>query len=176
MKFKKKVVHKLDLSNRRRGFFKSQGYDRIQRRLGFALIILMIALVGFSSYFLFFYARPISTSEGFVKAMEGCKRVSWVREDSQATWAYTITGNAVGDACDVKVQLLEMKEGTLDSEKLQGKEMTCVILKTETKFPEKDIFKCNGELKEKLQDIIIQRMHNYLLKNVGEIKDEFESL
>ena len=176
MEFRKRVVHKRDLSHKRNGFFKSQGYDKLQRRLGFSLIILIIALVGFSSYFLFFYSRPISTSQEFVDSMESCKRVSWVREDSQATWAYTITGNAVGNACDVKVQLLKMKEGTIDSERLQGKEMDCTILKDETRFPEKDISKCTGELKGELQDIIIQRMHNYLLKNVGDIKEEFNGL
>ena len=34
----------------------------------------------------------------------------------------------------------------------------------------------SGDLKGDLQDIIIQRMHNYLLKNVGEIREEFGSL
>ena len=140
------------------------------------MIVLIIALIGFSSYFLFFYAKPVINSEEFLSAMTNCKKVSWVREDSQASWLYTITGNTKGDACDVEVQLLKMKQGTIDSEKLQGKKMTCVLLKSDTRFPEKDISKCEGELKGDLQDIIIQRMHNYLLKNVGEIRDEFETL
>ena len=179
MKFKRGIVDKLDIGvspKKVKRFFASQGYDKIKRRVGLALIVLIIALIVFSGYFLFFYARPVSSSQEFVDAMVSCKRISWVREDSQASWLYTIQGNAKGDACDVEVQLLKMKEGTIDAEKLQGKKMICTILKSETRFPEKDISKCIGELKGELQDIIIQRMHNYLLKNVGEIREEFEGL
>ena len=174
MKLKRGIRKKKNFSPRR--FFKSQGYNKPQKRVGVALILLIIALIIFSSYFLFFYARPVSNSEEFVSAMTKCKSVSWIREDAQASWLYTITGTAKGDACDVEVQLLKMKEGTIDSEKLQGKKMTCVLLKSDTRFPEKDISKCEGALKGDLQDIIIQRMHNYLLKNVGEIRQEFEGL
>jgi len=177
MQFKRGITKKLEVGSRDlKTFFKSQGYDSIQKRVGLALIILIIGLIVFSSYFLFFYAKPVSNSQEFVDAMAHCKRVSWVREDVQATWLYAIKGNAEGDACKVEVQLLKMKEGTIDSEKLQGKKMICATLKSETRFPEEDISKCEGELKRELQDIIIQRMHNYLLKNVGEIKQEFESL
>ena len=176
MKFKRDVIDKIDLGPGTKRFFRGQGYNKIQKRVGFALIILIIALIGFSSYFLFFYSKPITNSEEFISSMVSCKKVSWIREDSQATWLYTIQGRAKGDACDVEVQLLKMKEGTIDSEKLQGKEMVCTLLKSDTRFPEKDISKCEGKLKGELQDIIIQRMHNYLLKNVGEIRDEFESL
>jgi len=174
MKFKRgiKKTHKFGSGR----FLKGQGYDKIQRRVGIALIILILGLIGFTIYFLVFYAKPISTSEEFVYSMNNCKRVSWVREDAQATWIYTIKGNAKGDACKIEVQLSKMKQGTIDSEKLQGKEMECILLKTETRFPEKDISQCSGELKEDLQEIIIQRMHNYLLKNVGEIREEFGTL
>ena len=41
-------------------------------------------------------------------------------------------------------------------------------------FPEDDITKCSGPLREELQELIIQRMHNYLLKNIGEIREDFE--
>jgi len=177
MRFKRRIIKKLNIgSGSSRRFFKAQGYNKVQRRVGFALILLIIALISFSSYFLFFYARPISNSAEFVDAMARCRSVSWIREDSQASWLYTIKGGAKGDACNVEVQLLKMKEGTIDSEKLQGKKMTCTLLKSATGFPEKDISKCEGELRGDLQDIIIQRMHNYLLKNVGEIREEFEGL
>lgn len=177
MWFKRGVTKTIDMgSGRVRSFFRAQGYEHLERRVGIALIILILALILFSGYFLLFYAKPVSNSEEFASAMDSCKHVSWIREDSQASWLYTVKGNAEGDACTVEVQLLEMKEGTIESEKLQGKTMTCTILKSETRFPEKAISQCTGKLKEELQDIIIQRMHNYLLKNVGEIKAEFESL
>lgn len=149
-------------------------YNKLKKRVGLALIILIIVLVVFTGYFLIFYARPCIDSTCFVSAMETCKRVSWIREDAQASWLYVVKGNAKGDACKVQVKLLKMKQGTIDSEKLQGQQMTCIVQKGETQFPEKDISRCSGVLKEELQDLIIQRMHNYLLANVGEIQEEFK--
>ena len=150
----------------------------LKKRLGLALIILFIALVVFTGYFLFIYPKPCADTNGecFAEAMAKCKKVSWVRDDAQASWGYIIKGTAQGDNCRVEIKLLKMKQGTIDSEKLQGKEMVCVIPKTETQFPEKDISRCSGQLREELQDLIIQRMHNYLLQNVGEIKTEFQEL
>ena len=181
MRFKRGVVDKFDIGvspKKVKRFFSSQGYDKIKRRVGLALIVLILFLIVGTFLILYHpvFARSVSNSQEFVDAMTSCKRVSWVREDAQASWFYTIKGNAKGDACSVEVQLLKMKEGTIDVEKLQGKKMTCTILKSETRFPEKDISKCTGELKGELQGIIIQRMHNYLLKNIGEIREEFASL
>lgn len=80
------------------------------------------------------------------------------------------------DSCKIEVKLLEVKQGTIDSEKLEGEKMLCTVLKADTRFPEKDISRCTGMLKEDMQDLIIQRMHNYLLENVGEIKQEFSAI
>lgn len=154
----------------------SQGYNNIKRTGGLGLIILIIGLIIFSSYFLFFYVKPCEDAQCFVNAMANCERVSWVREDIQASWLYIITGE-VGDSeeeiCNVEVQLLKIKKGALDSEKIQGEKMNCVFLKGEIKLPEKDLSNCQGKLKEKLQEIIIQRMHSYLLENLGEINEDF---
>lgn len=151
-------------------------YDRQKKRVGIALVILIIALIIFTGYFLFFYERQCSDAQCFVNAMENCKPVSWIRADDQASWLYIIKSNAKEDACKIQVELLEVKQGTIDSEKLQGKKMICNIKKGDAKFPEKDLSKCTGILKEQIQDLIIQRMHNYLLENVGEIKQEFAAV
>lgn len=177
MWFKRGITKKSDIGfNGLKGFFKFQGYNNIQKRVGLALIILIIALVAFSSYFLFFYVKPVSSGQEFVNAMTDCKRVSWIREDIQANWAYTIIGNAKEEACNVEVQLLKIKKGTIDNEKLQGKKMTCIILKDEIKLPEKDLFQCTGILKEELQELIIEKMHGYLLENLVETNEEFEGI
>ena len=150
-----------------------RGPDVMKKRVGVALIILVIALVGFSVWFFIGYSKPCGDSACYSNAIKSCKHVSWVKEDAQASWVYTIKGNTEGDNCEVEVRLREMKQGTIDSEKLEGKDMLCTVLKSDTQFPEKDISRCSGELKEELQDLIIQRMHNYLLENVGEIQQEF---
>ena len=61
-------------------------------------------------------------------------------------------------------------------ERLQNKEMVCIVSKGNSQTIEEDVSKCSGVLKGELQDIIIQRMHNYLLENIGEIKEEFVSV
>lgn len=149
---------------------------KLQKHIGLALVILIIALVVFAVYFFFFYAKLCKDSNCFTDAMQTCKRVSWIKEDAQASWLYTVKGNAQGDSCEVDVVLMKMKEGTIEAEDLQGKEMTCIVQKGETQFPEKDISRCSGLLKEELQDLLIQRMHNYLLENVGEIQEEFQEI
>ena len=150
-----------------------QGYTKLKRKFSLSLIILIIVLVIFSGYFLFFYFNPCDNKDCFDNAINHCKRVSWIREDDQAAWLYRILRNAEGDSCKVEVMLLKMKKGVIDSEKLQGKKMICIVQKGDTQFPEKDISQCKGDLKEELQDILIKRMHDYLLQNLGEIQEGF---
>jgi len=174
MKFKRGIIKELSTGPKDlKTFFASQGYNNIKKRIGLSLIILIIALIAFTSYFLIFYVKPVSNSQEFVDAIADCKKVSWIREDIQASWLYTVIGNGKGDACNVRVQLLNMKTGIIDNEKLQGEKMTCRVLKDEIKLPEKDLSRCTGSLKEKLQEIIIQKMHSYLLDNLGNVNQTF---
>ncbi len=153
--------------------FESQGYRKPGKRLIIASIILLLGIIIFLAYYLFYYYTPCYEKECFEKAILKCKRVSWTKDDAQSSWFYRIYGNAQGESCRIEVTLVKMKHGTTDSERLQGKQMICTHKKGETRFPEENIKDCSGALKEEMQDIIIQRMHNYLLKNVGEIKTEF---
>ena len=157
--------------------FKKELHDgNAKKRVGLALFILIFALVIFTGYFLFLYEKPCDDVECFVSAMKNCRPVSWIRQDEQASWLYTIKGASTGDTCKIEVKLREVKQGTIDSEILEGKKMLCIQQKGETRFPEKNIASCTGVLKEELQDLIIQRMHNYLLENVGEIQQGFSEL
>ena len=151
----------------------AQGYLKLKTRVGISLVVLIIILVVFSGYFLLVYAKPCEDDSCFVNAIINCKKVSLVREDSQASWLYTIRGSK-DNLCKIDVELLKIKQGTIENENLQGQKMSCLIPKASSQFPEKDISKCTGALKEELQNIIIKRMHTYLLENVGEIKEEFE--
>ena len=144
-----------------------------KKRVGLALIILIVALIIFTGYFLFFYEKQCEDAECFVDAMKNCKAVSWIRSDEQASWLYIIKWGLFEDNCKIEVKLLEVKQGTIESEKLAGKEMLCTIQRGDTSFPEKDISRCTGQLKEEMQDLIIQRMYDYLLTNSQEINASF---
>lgn len=154
-----------------KGFLERQGYEGMKGRLLIALLIIIIGLIGFFVWLSFFRFDACSTEECFTDAMTTCKNAYWTKEDSQAAWRYRILGSGEEDSCLVEVTLTEMKSGTIDIEKLQNKHMVCDYLKTDTRWPETTIERCKGELKEELQEIIIQRMHKYLLENVGEINE-----
>lgn len=137
--------------------------------IGAIIAILVLVFV----YYIFIYSSVCDTKECFEKAIVKCKRVSYIREDEQAAWKYDILKQVDRSTCLINVKLLKLNQGTLDAEALQKEEMKCNFLKSSEQFPEKDISRCHGLLKEDLQDILIQRMHNYLLQNVGEIKQSF---
>lgn len=73
-------------------------YNKTKRRVGIALLILIIALIIFTGYFLFFYERQCNDNDGtcFVNAMKNCRHVSWIRSDEQASWLYAIKGGGSG--------------------------------------------------------------------------------
>ncbi len=151
---------------------KKKDYKKIKVRVLIALVILILFLIGYSIWFLFFYIEPCEDGGCFYKAMIESKKVSWIKEDDKATWIYTIIGSR-RDTNMVEVRLLELKEGAEDIERLKGKKMVCEVVKGDARSPEADTSQCSGPLKEELQEILIQRMHNYLLQNVGKIEQEF---
>jgi len=142
------------------------------------LIVLIIVIVGGATfaYLLVFDAKPCESRECFDLALKKCKAVYFINENDQASWNYAIIGNSGEDSCKVEVRLLKIKKGSIENEKLEGKKMICEILKTGAESPEKDMSKCTGELKEEIQDMIIRRMHDYILENIGEVSEELRKL
>lgn len=130
-------------------------------------------------YYLFFSFKNCSDSNCFYSSLKNCRKASWIKEDNESAWKINIFGNVMDykkDSCKVKFKLLNLKKGTIDSETLMEKEMICNVMKTETNFPPADMYQCTGILKEEIQDILIKRMHDYLLRNIGELKQEFRAV
>lgn len=153
-----------------------QGYGKIYQRLIISLIILCIALIIFLGYYFIYSEKSCSDQECFKSAFENCKRVNFIKEDSQASWLYQIIGKSEKSRCFVKVTLIELKKGTIETEVLQDKSMVCNTIRDNALNAEGDLNECTGILKEEMQEIIIQRMHNYLLKNIQDIKEQFNKL
>lgn len=138
------------------------------------LAIVLTIIVGILFYS--FFVKPIhcADAECYKTALLTCNRALFTHDDSEAVWSYIIRKPVDSEACQVDTTLLYIKEGKTDLESLQGETMICTVLKSSVNFPEKDITRCTGKLKEDIQDVIIQRMHNYLLGNLGTIEDEFK--
>ena len=142
----------------------------LKKRIILAIIILIIGIIIYFAYFRLLTAKECKDLECYEKSLLNCKKIWVINEDNKSVWRYEILNEASKNSCNVKVILLKVKEATLEAEVFQGKEMICVVNKVDDIFPEKDMLRCSGVLKEKLQEIIIDRMHNYLLKNLGEIQ------
>jgi hypothetical protein len=142
--------------------------ELISRKFFIAAIFVVLVSLLILLYFIYFYHRPCEDRMCFDSAMKSCNRVDYVKEDEAASWLYRIIGSNK-DACKVEVTLLNLKKGTIDIEKLQGKKMVCEVKRYDNSDPGSDISKCAGELKEELQDIIIQRLNNYVVSNINEI-------
>jgi hypothetical protein len=68
--------------------------------------------------------------------------------------------------------LLQGELSNQDSVRLEGQEMTCFLPKGVVMIPESDIGRCHGLLKEGLQDLVIEKLHAYLVQNLGQINLE----
>ena len=139
-------------------------------------IIFFVLLISIIVYFLFFQVKSCKETQCFIDAMANCKKVSFLKQDPNADWVYTITGNGQKDSCLIKIQLIRLKQGAVEGEKLEGEEMMCDLKKGNNEYPEKDLSRCTGKLKEHIQELIIQRMHNYIIQSIGEVKQGFSEI
>ncbi|MEK6819214.1 MAG: hypothetical protein AABY10_04770, partial [Nanoarchaeota archaeon] len=69
----------------------------------------------------------------------------------------------------IDVTLIQPKTGDLGIDKLGGYSMTCVFQKGAAMYPEKDLDKCHGPLKEEMQSIVIKKLHTYVIENLNTI-------
>ncbi len=150
---------------------KEFSYKKYKKRIIIAIIILIIGITAYFLYFKVFTAEECSELDCYENSLLNCKKIWFIREEDNYVWRYEILGSAGNDACNVEVRLLKVNLGKLNVEDLQGKTMVCMVQRVDDIFPEKDMLRCNGILKEELQEIIIDKMHNYLLENLGEIKE-----
>lgn len=87
------------------------------------------------------------------------------------TLKYTILGRDK-NSCIVNVKLLDAALPQKDLNKIQNKNMNCNLPYQVLMIPESDISLCHGELKEAFQDLIINKLHTYIVKNLGEINSD----
>ena len=55
---------------------------------------------------------------------------------------------------------------------LIGEKMTCRLPNGIILLPESNLERCSGPLKEKLQEQIIEQLHNFIVQNLGQINKE----
>jgi len=150
---------------------KKEVYKRNVEILKFIIVLLVFLSILIIIYYFFLYTKTCQDQECFTESLVRCKRARWTNDAEEATWLYTINGKS-GKNCGIEVKLLVIKKGKIDIGKTEGKSMTCYLPLSIASSPEQDLGKCTGPLKEDLQDLIINRMHSYVLENLGEISEE----
>jgi hypothetical protein len=107
--------------------------------------------------------------ECFKRNILSCSKASFISEKDEASWGYQIVGKRQG-VCKIDVTLLIAKSGPLGIDELEGRSMTCLYPIGVAEFPEKNLDLCHGRLKEELQRIIIEKLHEYVLDNLEKIE------
>ena len=134
-------------------------------------VILVVVVISIFLVWLIFYSfDDCKTQECFDEHLKDCSRSVFVGGD-EMIFMYTIMGES-GSACEVAVELLQGELNSEDSLKLENQEMVCMLPKGVVVAPSEDISKCHGLLKEGLQDLMIKKLHIYLVKNLGRINLE----
>ena len=135
-------------------------------------IILLILIIG---YFVYFFHYNCDTRGCFQAHQKDCAKTRFVDDQEDNIWEYFIEGRE-GDKCKINVKLVKIKKGSIDKQQLEGEEMDCYLPLGSLVSPESDISRCHGILKEEMQDLIIRRLHSYIISNVGEIGKELEAI
>jgi len=134
------------------------------------LIVLLLTLLLLATIFIgFFYKQECKTRDCFIKAMFECKKSSFESAQQNITWRYSVKGFSNAD-CVVGVKSVNIKMSAEVAKKLEGKYMDCYIPKNiaGSFMPEAKLEYCHGLLKEALQDLIIEKMHLYIMQNIGQ--------
>jgi hypothetical protein len=139
-------------------------------------IIVIIALLLFAFWLTFICTRTCKSFACFQDAMEECNRnTRYLNDDVEASWMYKIKGKKAGE-CRVEVEIVRAKQGELGVEKLEGLSMICNYPLGVVTYPEKDLGRCSGPLKEELQTIVIDKLHSYIIENLGQLKEEINAI
>lgn len=130
----------------------------------------LLALFFYFIWFFFLSYKECDNWDCFNSRLEDCKRTKFIG-GTNLIFEYTIFGKEK-ENCKVGIELLQGEINNKDSEKLVGQEMDCYLPYGVVMIPESKILNCHGELKEGLQDLIITKLHTYIVQNIGKVNLE----
>jgi hypothetical protein len=134
------------------------------------VVLIVLAVLVWVAWTVFFSYSTCETWDCFNSKLEGCDKVKFIGGEDMI-FEYIIEGSS-GEECEVGVQLLQGELNNQDSIKLEMHKMTCMLPEGVIMIPESNIGKCTGLLKEGLQDLVIKKLHAYLVQNLGKLNLE----
>ena len=142
--------------------------------IAIAVIILFVVVAFLFAVYFTFQPTRCERYECFQDHMASCSRASFVNEEPEASWGYDIVSR-YRENCEIKITLLQAKEGDLKLRAFEGHEMRCNYALGVIAYPDKDLSLCTGLLKEDLQGLVIEKLHTYIIGNLKNIQDGFAS-
>jgi hypothetical protein len=136
----------------------------------FASLVVLVYL----AWFAFFNYEDCRSGDCFNENLKNCDKARFVSGDDMI-FEYIIKGKSGGD-CEVSVKLLQGELKNAESLKLEDQVMICSLPLGAVVAPESDIDVCHGILKEGLQDLIIKKLHTYLVQNLGRLNLELTDI
>jgi len=140
------------------------------KRVKWVVAAVVLILIGILIWANFFYYKDCENQTCFNDYLVDCHRARFTLTGDMI-FEYKIEGENE-ENCFVNVKLLQGESNDPDSLKLEGKQMECNVPLGTIIAPESDINNCHGLLKEGLQDLIISKLHRYIVQNLGEINAE----
>lgn len=137
------------------------------------LFIGIIAILIGAIYFTFYFTYSCKDMACFKAHQRECSRTKFVNDADDISWRYKIVGET-NKACEIYVKVLKIKQGSLEKKRIEGKDMVCYLPLGDDLNPESDVSNCHGILKEELQEMVIEKLHLYVIENIGEISEELK--
>lgn len=134
------------------------------------LIIFCVVALGFFIWRFLIYSEKCEDWDCFNNNLESCKRTTFIG-GSEMIFKYEILGKA-DNKCNINITLLQGKVGNQDSKKIEGKSMVCSLPLGLVIIPESNLNYCSGILKESFQELFINKLHTYIVQNLGRINIE----
>jgi hypothetical protein len=139
--------------------------------IGIIILVILVAAI----YLTFIYTPKCSNIACWENKLQSCKRAEYTADKNDVVWAYEIEGKSGGN-CKVNVKALEVKQGLTSAISLEGKDMDCFTSLGVISTLESNPNLCHGILKEEMQGIIINKLHQYILQNIGSISQELTGI
>lgn len=139
----------------------------MKKSVKIGLIVFFSLLILASIWLTFFYYHKCENQTCFNDYLQDCRKATFISNNNMV-FEYTIQKQTKFN-CIVEVKLLQGDLSNQDSLKLEKKQMQCYLPLNTVVVPEADISLCKGELREGLQELIIQKLHAYIVQNLGKI-------
>ncbi|MDP3917493.1 MAG: hypothetical protein Q8Q42_04390 [Nanoarchaeota archaeon] len=160
--------------------YSNNKYKNISR-----IVVPLILIIGLflAAYYTGFTREYCGTDENcFLEKAKTCSPAEVYLSKSNNIYYHKITPELKNN-CKLIIRFERAQEGTLPEhiELLEGKSMKCIIPKSELKKlnlleTNEVIDYCTGPLKEGLYELMVKRMYELIVVNLGEIAEEAKKL